>query len=78
MVRSYLLSYHNDCVIISRPHLPPKRGGRMHCAGCAIKTYAPPPRPFSASLRRHENPSASLTSHSSLITHHFLIGCAAI
>jgi hypothetical protein len=74
MLRSYLLSYHNDCVIINRALLPPKRGGRMHHAACATTNYVPPPRPLIPTPCAQQNYSAAPARHSSLITPHVLIG----
>ncbi len=67
--RTYQLSYHNDCVIISRAHLPPTRGGRMYHAVCATITYPVPPRPFNANHSRRQNHRG--TCHSSPAPHHF-------
>jgi hypothetical protein len=68
-----LLSYHNDCVIISRAYIPPKRGRRMHRAACATETYVPPSRPLTHNPIKPQNRSASY--HPSFVTHdcHFLI-----
>jgi len=78
MLRTYLLSYHNDCVIINRAHIPPKRRGRMHHTACPTKTYAPPSRPLTHNPIQPQNRSAAC--HSSVVTHHcqFLIASREI